>query len=619
MLVERVWKDQPGKYFCISSKSHTGKWDDKFFTRSELSKVHQYVKDNLDKDLYWCPHGFSRRRRLKEYAVLPKLLWADLDEADPAQMTPMPTLAWESSPGRYVGLWLLDEEIESDSINRRLTYAVEADLGGWDLTQVLRVPGTVNYKYTSNPRVKILWTDGPSFTIKEIETLLPQETESEPSFPEAIKVFKRYEKKLTPFARRELLNGKPKVGKRSEVLWRLNNDCIEAGMDTEEAFTLLRVSPWNKFSGRNNGDKQLRRELDKVIEQKLESAPITAREDAESERFLSIAIKDVEEEAVDWIWYPYLARGEVTILEGDPGLGKSYMAQMIGMHIVDGKKLPTVKAHAVVKGKVAYFDTENSVATVTKRRLSDNGCKNMAHYYQEEQFFMIDEEEVLEEVYEGIQGLKPDLIVFDTINTYIGKADTHKASETQQALSYFVEIAKRFNCSVVLVRHLTKSTKDRALYRGQGSIAYAGIARVVITVGQHPDEPDTRVMAVTKLNITKKPMALTFTIESLKDTIKYQDRSKFVWGEFVDLEADEILQSASSNAKKDRKTEVEDALRDILTDGPMLLSEVKRAMEARGMNMKIVRTVSKEIGIVRETTGFGEKRVATWSLPSTKT
>lgn len=612
MLVTRVWKGQPGKYFCISSKSRRGTWKDKFFVRSQFRTVQQYVKDNLDKDLYWCPHGFSEAQRLKDYAVLPNLLWADLDEVDPSKVKPMPTIAWESSPGRFVGLWVTDNAV-TEEINRRLTYALGADHGGWDITQVLRIPGTTNYKYKNIPRVKTLWSDGPTYTLKEINKFLPRKKDPEPNFGDAIKVFKKYQKKLTPYARREILNGKPVLGKRSEVLWRLNNDCIEAGMTVDEAFSLLRVSPWNKFAGRRNGDKQLKRELNKVIGQKLATAPIQAKEEADSGRFLFTPMEDIEEGAVTWVWYPYLARGELTILEGDPGLGKSYLAQMIGLHIVDGKRLPTVKAHKSIKGKVAYFDTENSPGTVTKRRLVDNGCENMKDYFQEDKFFMIDEEDSLDSVYEGLEQMKPDLVVFDTINTYIGRADTHKASETQQALSYFTEIAKRFDCAVLVLRHLTKSTKERALYRGQGSIAFAGLARIVITLGQHPDDSGTLVMAVTKLNITKKPLALTFSIESLPDTLKYQDRSEFKWGDFVDLASDDIIAAAPS--KKERKAEVEEFLMDMLTDGPMQLKDMERAAAARGINMRIIRSVAKDIGIVRETTGFGKKRVATWAIP----
>ena len=92
MLITQVWKSQPGDYFCISTKSNSGKWRDKFFTRKGLSKVRAYINANLDKDIYFCPHGFDKARRLKEYAVMPKLLWADLDEADPSKMSIMPTI-----------------------------------------------------------------------------------------------------------------------------------------------------------------------------------------------------------------------------------------------------------------------------------------------------------------------------------------------------------------------------------------------------------------------------------------------------------------------------------------------------------------------------------------------
>lgn len=614
MLITQIWRDQPGNYFCISTKSHSGKWADKFFTRKGLNKVRTYINNNLDKDLYFCPHGFSEARRLKEYAVLPKLLWADLDEADPSEMSPMPTVAIQSSPGRFVGLWMVNRPV-TESINRRLTYHVGADRGGWDITQVLRVPGTNNYKYDTAPRVKTLWSDGPVYDIEEIEGVLPEENDDEPNLGEAIRVYKKYEKHLSVFARRELLGGKPKRGKRSEVLWRLNKEMLEAGMTADEAFSILVVSPWNKFKNRRGGEKQLRRELTKSMDEKFESVAVETHEENKEDKFLVVSMAEVEEEVLDWIWYPYLARRELTILEGDPGLGKSYIAQMIGLHIVDGKRLPTVKAHPAVKGRVVYFDLENSSGTVTKVRLIDNGCKNLKDYYQEEQAFMIDDEDAMDHVYEALERVRPDLVVFDTLNTYIGKADTHKVSETQQAMTHFVEIARRFNCSCVALRHLTKSTKERAIYRGQGSIAFAGMARVVLTVGQHPEEEDVRVMAVTKLNVTKKPDALTFTIKSLPDTLKRQDRSQLVWGDFVDLTSDEIM--VVSPAKKKRGTEVEDFLRDLLSNGPMTKGAVERAAKARGINMKLVYQVAGKIGIVRERQGYGKGRISEWALPTT--
>ena len=101
------------------------------------------------KNVYWCPHGFSKPRRKKQYAVLPALLWSDMDEAHP-NLQFKPTIAIESSPDRYVGIWECDATV-SEGLNRRLTYHIGADKGGWDLTQVLRTPGTLNYKYDPPP------------------------------------------------------------------------------------------------------------------------------------------------------------------------------------------------------------------------------------------------------------------------------------------------------------------------------------------------------------------------------------------------------------------------------------------------------------------------------------
>jgi hypothetical protein len=174
VLITRIWKQQPGKYFFLATKSVSGRWRDHSFSRSEFSQVEDFISENRDKNIYFCPHGFTERRRLEKYAVMPNLLWADLDEADPKDIKVKPTIAIESSPGRFVGLWFLEDTPRDKQLNRRLTYFIGADKGGWDMTQVLRVPGTTNYKYQSFPRVRTLWIDGPIYTVRRIEAKLPR-------------------------------------------------------------------------------------------------------------------------------------------------------------------------------------------------------------------------------------------------------------------------------------------------------------------------------------------------------------------------------------------------------------------------------------------------------------
>jgi len=607
-LITRLWRSQPGNYFFLSTKSRSGKWADHCFKRSQIGTIGDFIEDNRDKDIYWCPSGFKDKRRITPFVMEPNLLWADLDDADPREITPKPTIAIESSPGRYVGVWVVDKPMTGD-INRRLTYAVGADKSGWDLAQVLRIPGTTNYKYESLPKVRTLWIDGPNYRLRDIERKLPELAAVDSTDKSlASEVFKKHEKGLPQWLRRELIDGKPTIkSDRSQMIWKLQNTLIEAGLTREECFLLIEASPWNKFKDR---PEQLRRELDKIINKKMASA-----KGVETYQFLSRSMEEVEAEELNWIWYPYLARGELSILEGDPGLGKSYLAQMVCGALVDGKKLPSVRAGSAVRGKVAVFDLENSAATVTKKRLVENGIKNLRDFYQEEEAFHIDQEEKLLHVFDAIERQKPDLVVFDTLNTYIGKADIHKSSESQQAMAVFREIAKRYNCSVLVLRHLTKGTKTSALYRGQGSIAFAGLARVVMTVGTMPDDPDVRVMAVTKLNVTQRPKALCFTIERLPDTLKAQDRSRFVWGDFVDLSSDEILATPERTADRGQAAEF---LKDILSDGPVPMHKIEKMAETRSLAMRTVHRAADELGVVKKMSGFGKEKKSTWALGKEK-
>lgn len=612
MIIERLWRNQPGKYFCLSTKSATKKWTDVFFSRNELNTIDEFIERNSDKDIYFCPHGFDKERRLKPNTVPPKMLWADLDERDPRKIKIKPTIAIESSPGRYVGLWVVDRPV-TEELNRRLNYYIGSDKSGWDFTQVLRVPGTTNYKYHSTPRVKILWSDGPEYTVAELERTIPQENVSSDAGDEsdAAAVFKKWERKLPHWVRKELINGKPTPGKRSEMLWKLEQTLIEKGLTTADAFVLIKASAWNKFRGRRNEDEQLQRELEKAINHHFKANRPAIDDDESDNRLLFRSMDEVEEEEIDWIYYPYLARGELTILEGDPGLGKSYLMQMICSYICDGKRLPSVKHMKAIQGRVVYFDVENSSGSVTKKRLVDNGTENLANFIQVEEPFSIDDEDALDEIYEYFDKHRPVVAVFDTINTYIGGADAFKSHEVQQTLINFKEIAKRFNCAVVVLRHLTKSTKERALYRGQGSIAFTGMARVVITVGTMPDEEDMRAMAVTKINVAPCPKALTFSIIALPDTLKRQNRSKFEWGEFVDTTSDEII--AQNTVTGEKKNAVE-FLQDILDEGEMELKRIEKMAEARSINQRTLRRAADELGVKKIVKGFGAQRTSYWRL-----
>lgn len=622
MIIDRIWKQQAdGDYFFFCTKSASDKFRTHPFKRSQWGEIPQFLSENKDKDTWFCPHGFSKSERLKAYAVLPRLLWSDLDEVDPRTLRLKPTVAFESSPGRYVGLWFTDKPV-TEELNRRMSYFVGADKSGWDLTQILRVPGTSNYKYSSAPTVRTLWTDGPTYRVADLEKQLPRDEENGVSSGEssdASTIYKKWEKRLPAWCRRELMRGKPTPGKRSEMFWKLGQTLVEVGLTREDAAVLLKASPWNKFKDRRNEDEQIERELDKAINRHIQAdrrinSHAKKDEDRGERRLIFTPMSQVEVRDIDWLWYPWLALGQLVILEGDPGLGKSFVMQAVSRHVADKVKLPSEsKGHGTVQGKVLYCDLENSSDTVTKKRLMAYGLENEDNFVQMEEPFSMADDEALEELIEYIETEHPALVVFDTLNNYLGSADAFKGHEVSQVFQRFRDIARRFNCCVVVLRHLTKSSKEKALYRGSGSIAFTGLARTVITVGQSPEDKDTRVMVVTKTNLARFPRALEFRVVS-DPTPKDPDRAKFEWGDFVDLNADDILSVDTSKKDSSEKDDAIAFLEIQLEEEAVEMSRLERMAESRGISLRTLHRAADTLGVVKKSKGFGKDKKSMWSL-----
>lgn len=613
---EDLWRHQPGDYFFLSTKSPTGKWVDHPIPRGKWYKIDRILADHSRGDIYMCPHGFTKPIRQKRYSVDPFLLYADLDEANPSELSIKPTIALESSPGRYVGYWITDDPT-SEELNRRLAYSLGADISGWDRTQVLRVPGTRNRKYRPAPEVKVLWTDGPVYPVDKLERMLPQdipEAADKDDNQAALKIYRKYENEIPRWARQQLLEGNPRVGKRSEVLWRLQNALIECGISTQDIFTLLWVSPWNKFRDRRGGADQLRNELDKNLSRRMARDKLSDEEKEKADRVwdpLPRSLAQVERRNIDWLVPDLLARKELTIVEGDPGIGKSYLVQVMAGLICDGKPIPVFKSYTPPMGNVAYFDTENTADTVTLARLEENGVVNLDRYFQGEDSFTIDDEERWQLVVDRLRELSPQLVVFDTINTYIGATDTYRSSETQQAMGFFKHIATELDCSVILLRHLTKGSGVKAIYRGQGSIAFTGAARIVVTVATLPDDDSIRVVACTKNNLTKPFRSFTYSIDGLPDRDGKTNRSKLHWGDIVDLSSDALINAPSQKEDGEKgPSEIDLAVKAMSKaleeeGGRIQINSIRKQGQGRGISYRALSRAAEILELERVPGGKG--------------
>lgn len=281
-FLERVWADRKG-WVDIPSKIR-GHWIPWPLAWPDPTMVTRRVASALadDEDIYFSPALYRNKGRRYEDVLPTYWLWADLDKVEPAFASECgltPTIAWASSPGRYQALWELDHPCSPEGIeklNRAITYALGADKSGWDLTQVLRLPGTRNFKYKGGPTVEVCLVTDEIYNPKKLARRLRK------TRPVARAVKKRWDRidsrptadgtplagppEIPPQAKRLLMVSEDQVvvGERSAQLWKLECLLLEAGFTESQVYDMVVDSAWNKHKEVQTGDRQLRREVSKA-------------------------------------------------------------------------------------------------------------------------------------------------------------------------------------------------------------------------------------------------------------------------------------------------------------------------------------------------------------------
>lgn len=283
-------------YVCISTIRAPYERKSMHDTYFEWPKQRQQMLDHIDKvsgthNVYFCVSVLSIPKRKNENAIPANRVWADLDTCSPDILAVPPQCILESSPSRFQAIWRLDRKIDSpeaQQLSKRIAYAYHeqgADLSGHDPAQLLRVPGTFNYKYELDdvPEVKWLTRDERLLAPEIFDTLPEAEDSVGPdelgldmpeirSLPNADSVIYSFRDQLRETAFARYFSEEP-ADDWSKPLWRLVNTCIEAGMSAEEAFSVARSAKCNKYARDNRPESHLWREVVKaeLQQKKLEA------------------------------------------------------------------------------------------------------------------------------------------------------------------------------------------------------------------------------------------------------------------------------------------------------------------------------------------------------------
>lgn len=283
-FLDRVWGDEDC-YVDLPSKVG-GHWipfniswpEDRDLVEARIASC---IEDH--EDVYFSVTRFASKGRRISDTLPSRWLFADLDKVDPVFLDEeglQPTIAWESSPGRFQSLWELDRTLRPETlarVNRALSYALGADRSGWDLTQVLRPPGTFNHKYSPKAHVELLWDSSkvyrPQALVKRIRKIEPEHTAGAlvaVGGGVAASSLSRTKSRVKLPARARALLRTPAelvvVGERSAKLWEIERLLADAGYDEDEIFKLIWPCAWNKHAEVHTGEQRLRQEIRKAID-----------------------------------------------------------------------------------------------------------------------------------------------------------------------------------------------------------------------------------------------------------------------------------------------------------------------------------------------------------------
>lgn len=329
-----------------------------------------------------------------------------------------------------------------------------------------------------------------------------------------------------------------------------------------------------------------------------------------------VTLDTVRPEAIRWLWAGRLAFGKLTMLSGDPGLGKSFITIDLAARASTGRPWPDGSSGRDPINVLIIAAEDGLGDTVRPRLDALGGDPSRVHVMTGTRRGRVESGPQLADV-EAIERALTDtgarLLVIDPVSSYLGETDSHKDADVRGLLTPLLTMAARLDCAVLGVMHLTKDGGKSALYRSSGSIAFVGLGRVALMVTSDRENPDRRVLASSKINIAKMPDALAYT---LKDgVLQWEDQP------VAGFDLDAHLAAASSSGARDNgeQTDAERIIAELLDDDsawPVAAKTVEQLAKDHGVNYRTLQRAAGTRRIRIQRLGFGPGSRVVWHRPA---
>jgi hypothetical protein len=306
------------------------------------------------------------------------------------------------------------------------------------------------------------------------------------------------------------------------------------------------------------------------------------------------ATEEVPASCINWLWESYLAAGTLALLDGDPGVGKSFVALDLAARLSAGAAMPGGASSPAAR-QVLVASAEDVVedTLIPRFRAAGGVVENLSFFgglyrtrLAQPVQFPRDFAALERQLYECPCGL----VVLDPLTAlFPAKVAANNDQSIRAALAPFAALAAETEACFLFVRHLNKSGREKSLYRGVGSIGIAGAVRSGLLAGVHPASPDRRVLSVTKANLGPPGPSLGYRLGERDGGFGV------IWDGPTNLRADDLCRAAAGDEGRSRRAEK--WLFALLRKGPLPATAVEAAAESAGFGFRTLQTAKKHLRV----------------------
>lgn len=343
-------------------------------------------------------------------------------------------------------------------------------------------------------------------------------------------------------------------------------------------------------------------------------------------------LSDVEAKPVKWLWTNWLPLGQLVVLDGLPGQGKSAFMLNIAARGSRGRQMPD-EAHGSVEGPwntlvLTYED--DAASTVRPRIEAAKGDLERIRYvtgissHRDGSMLPATLPKDLAKLEAVLKvRTKTRLVIIDPLMAALEREiDSHRDQDVRQVLARLVGLAAKYNVCVVAIRHTRKATGNNAITAGGGSIGISGQARIVLLIDRHPDKPGVAVLACSKSNLGPLPPSRSFRkVGAIVKTPSQEpiETLQLKWIGEAPFTADELLARREEGSNGDSGNATKEWLRGVLKDGRVDRREIMKSARSEGHPVRTVDSVANRMGVIKHPFGSGADRHSYWSLPVRQT